>query len=101
MTQDQHRQQTPTLEDIREAYLEDVLDAYWEDVNVYERQREREFFESQEQDEMERERDEAREQRDRLADALERILSYQGRFAEEEPESIANEALQSLTPNKL
>jgi len=43
----------PTLEDIRQAYLEDLLDAYWEDVNVYERQREREFFESQEQDEKE------------------------------------------------
>lgn len=40
------------------------------------------------------------EQRDRLAEALERILSYQGRFAEEDPESIATEALQSLTkPN--
>jgi len=37
------------------------------------------------------------EQRDRLAEALERILNYQGRFAEEEPESIATEALQSLT----
>jgi len=37
------------------------------------------------------------EQRDRLAEALERILEYQGRFAEEEPESIATEALQSLT----
>jgi len=41
------------------------------------------------------------EQRDRLAEALERILSYQGRFAEEDPESIANEALQSLTTNEL
>jgi len=41
------------------------------------------------------------EQRDRLAEALERILDYQGRFAEEEPESIATEALQSLTPNEL
>jgi hypothetical protein len=37
------------------------------------------------------------EQRDRLAEALERILEYQGRFAEEDPESIAREALQSLT----
>jgi hypothetical protein len=37
------------------------------------------------------------EQRDRLAEALERILEYQGRFAEEEPASIATEALQSLT----
>ena len=41
-----------------------------------------------------------REQRDRLAEALERILDYQGRFAEEEPESIAREALKSLIPNK-
>jgi predicted nucleic acid-binding Zn-ribbon protein len=47
------------------------------------------------------ERDEAREQRDRLAEALERILSYQGRFSQEDPESIAAEALQSLTPNEL
>jgi len=39
-------------------------------------------------------------QRDRLAEALERILSYQGRFSEEDPESIAAEALQSLTPNE-
>jgi len=41
------------------------------------------------------------EQRDRLAEALERILEYQGRFAEEEPESIATEALQYLnqSPN--
>jgi hypothetical protein len=44
---------------------------------------------------------ELREQRDRLAEALERILSYQGRFSEEDPESIAAEALQSLTPNEL
>ena len=36
------------------------------------------------------------EQRDRLVEALERILNYQGRFAEEDPESIATEALQSL-----
>ena len=44
---------------------------------------------------------ELREQRDRLAEALERILSYQGRFCEEDPESIAAEALQSLTnPNE-
>jgi hypothetical protein len=35
-------------------------------------------------------------QRDRLAEALEQILSYQGRFAEEDPESIATKALQSL-----
>ena len=44
--------------------------------------------------------DDVREQRDRLAEALERILDYQGRFAEEEPESIAKEALKSLIPNK-
>jgi len=37
------------------------------------------------------------EQRDSLAVALERILEYQGRFAEEDPESIATEALESLT----
>jgi len=36
-------------------------------------------------------------QRDRLAEALERILEYQGSFAEEDPESIATEALESLT----
>jgi len=36
------------------------------------------------------------EQRDRLAEALERILSYQGRFCEEDPESIAAEALAAL-----
>jgi molecular chaperone DnaK (HSP70) len=40
-------------------------------------------------------------ERNMLKDALERILSYQGRFAEEDPESIAAEALQSLTPNEL
>jgi hypothetical protein len=40
------------------------------------------------------------EQRDRLAEALERVLEYQGRFAEEDPESIAAEALQSLTTNE-
>jgi hypothetical protein len=39
------------------------------------------------------------DQRDRLAEALERILEYQGRFAEEDPESIATEALQSITSN--
>lgn len=43
---------------------------------------------------------EVTEQRDRLAKALERILDYQGRFAEEDPESIAREALKSLIPNK-
>jgi hypothetical protein len=36
-------------------------------------------------------------QRDRLAVALERILEYKGRFAEEDPESIAVEALRYLT----
>ena len=35
-------------------------------------------------------------QRDTLKEALEKILDYQGRFAEEDPESIAAEALQSL-----
>ena len=43
----------------------------------------------------------ATEQRDRMAEALERILEYQGRFAEEDPESIAKEALQSLTTTEL
>ena len=51
--------------------------------------------------EIERELTAVTEQRDRLAEALERILEYQGRFAEEDPESIATEALQSLTPNEL
>jgi DNA-directed RNA polymerase subunit F len=36
------------------------------------------------------------EQRDRLAEALERVLGYQGRFAEEDPESIAAEALAAV-----
>ena len=39
---------------------------------------------------------EAEEQRDRLAEALERVLEYQGRFAEEDPESIAAEALAAV-----
>jgi len=39
---------------------------------------------------------ELREQRDRMAEALERILSYQGRFAEEDPESIAHNALAAV-----
>lgn len=39
-------------------------------------------------------------QRDRLAESLERILDYKGRFAEEDPESIAREALKSLITNK-
>lgn len=38
-------------------------------------------------------------QRDMLIEALEKILDYQGRFAEEDPESIATEALQSLNQN--
>jgi hypothetical protein len=36
------------------------------------------------------------EQRDKLAEALERILNYQGRFAEEDPQSIAFEALAAV-----
>ena len=40
------------------------------------------------------------EQRDRLAEALEQILEYQGRFAEEDPQGIAREALQSLKQPK-
>jgi len=53
-------------------------------------------------DRLERELTAVTEQRDRLAEALERILEYQGGFAEEDPESIAAEALQSLTnPNEL
>jgi hypothetical protein len=36
------------------------------------------------------------EQRDRLAEALERVLEYQGRFGEEDPESIAAEALAAV-----
>jgi hypothetical protein len=36
------------------------------------------------------------EERDRLAAALERVLEYQGRFGEEDPESIAAEALASV-----
>jgi hypothetical protein len=39
---------------------------------------------------------ELREQRDRLAEALERVLEYQGRFDEEDPESIAAEALAAV-----
>ena len=48
---------------------------------------------------IERELTAVTEQRDRLTEALERILEYQGRFAEEEPESIATEALQSIATN--
>ena len=47
-------------------------------------------------DRLERELAAVTEQRDRLAEALERILSYQGRFAEEDPESIAAEALAAV-----
>jgi hypothetical protein len=36
------------------------------------------------------------EQRDSLAEALERVLEYQGRFDEEDPESIAAEALAAV-----
>ena len=50
--------------------------------------------------ELERELTAVTEQRDRLAEALEQILEYQGRFAEEDPESIAREALQSLKQPK-
>lgn len=35
-------------------------------------------------------------QRDILVEALERILDYQGRFAEEDPESIAVDALKAV-----
>ena len=49
---------------------------------------------------LERELTAVTEQRDRLTEALERILDYQGRFAEEDPESIAKEALKSIAPNK-
>jgi hypothetical protein len=38
----------------------------------------------------------AEEQRDRLAEALERIADYQGRFAEDDPQSIAAEALAAV-----
>ena len=48
---------------------------------------------------LERELTAVTEQRDRLAEALEQILEYQGRFAEEDPQGIAREALQSLTTN--
>jgi hypothetical protein len=54
-----------------------------------------------ETEELETELTTVTEQRDRLAEALERILEYQGRFAEEDPESIAKEALQSLTKTEL
>ena len=77
MTQDQHRQQIPTLEDIREAYLEDVLDAYWEDVNdtptyaMLADMRDRALF-------AERELSAVTEQRDRLAVVLQNIRSGYG-----------------------
>lgn len=35
-------------------------------------------------------------QRDTLIEALEQIVSYQGRFGENDPQSIAAEALQSI-----
>jgi hypothetical protein len=38
-------------------------------------------------------------QRDRLAEALELIRDYQGMFAEDDPQSIAAEAIKSLTTN--
>jgi len=41
-----------------------------------------------------------KEQRDKMVEALERILEYQGRFAEEDPQGIAREALQSLNQPK-
>ena len=41
----------------------------------------------------------ARGQRDRLAEALELIRDYQGMFAEDDPQSIAAEAIKSLTQN--
>jgi hypothetical protein len=37
-----------------------------------------------------------RAERDMLAEALERVLEYQGRFDEEDPESIAAEALAAV-----
>jgi len=40
-----------------------------------------------------------KKQHTKMVEALERILEYQGRFAEEDPQSIAREALQSLTTN--
>ena len=49
---------------------------------------------------LERELAEARGQRDRLAEELELIRDYQGMFAEDDPQSIATKALQSLTTNQ-
>ena len=55
---------------------------------------------------LERERDEARKERDRLAEALEQLMTYQPRSTviamnEHHVWRDAKEALQSLTPNKL
>ena len=47
-------------------------------------------------DRLERELAAVTEQRDILAEALERVLEYQGRFDEEDPESIAAEALAAV-----
>jgi hypothetical protein len=47
-------------------------------------------------DRLERELTTVTEQRDSLAEALERVLEYQGRFDEEDPESIAAEALAAV-----
>jgi len=69
-------QRDEALDQLRKAQVEN--DHNWQAMELYESER---------------------EQRDRLAEALERILEYQGRFAEEEPESIAREALQSITTN--
>jgi hypothetical protein len=54
----------------------------------------RDLFKLQEQ-----QLNDVRAERDRLAEVLERILSYQGRFCEEDPESIAAEALAALKGN--
>jgi hypothetical protein len=45
---------------------------------------------------LERELAEAREQLDMLAKALERIRDYQGRFGEDDPQSIAADALAAV-----
>jgi hypothetical protein len=51
----------------------------------------RDLFKLQEQ-----QLNDVRAERDRLAAALERVLEYQGRFDEEDPESIAAEALAAV-----
>ena len=51
----------------------------------------RDLFKLQEQ-----QLNDVRVERDRLAEALERVLEYQGRFDEEDPESIAAEALAAV-----